>query len=75
MKAAVNGCFAAAQQHTFFGIDHLGRACAVETLGNPDCHVVLRGSIHGPNYDAESVAKAWKTYAPKCPPNPQPRMV
>ena len=75
VKAAVNGCFAAAQQHTFFGIDHLGRACAVETLGNPDCHVVLRGSIHGPNYDAESVAKAWKTYAPKCPPNPQPRMV
>ena len=56
VKAAVNGCFAAAQQHTFFGIDHLGRACAVETLGNPDCHVVLRGSIHGPNYDAESVA-------------------
>ena len=32
VKAAVNGCFAAAQQHTFFGIDHLGRACAVETL-------------------------------------------
>ena len=58
VKAAVNGCFAAAQQHTFFGIDHLGRACAVETLGNPDCHVVLRGSVYGPNYDAESVAKA-----------------
>ena len=58
VKAAVNGCFAAAQQHTFFGIDHLGRACAVETLGNPDCHVVLRGSAYGPNYDAESVAKA-----------------
>ena len=58
VKAAVNGCFAAAQQHTFFGIDHLGRACAVETLGNPDCHVVLRGSIHGPNYDAESVRQA-----------------
>ena len=58
VQAAVNGCFAAAQQHTFFGIDHLGRACAVETLGNPDCHVVLRGSIHGPNYDAESVRQA-----------------
>jgi 3-deoxy-7-phosphoheptulonate synthase len=58
VKAAVNGCFAAAQQHTFFGIDHLGRACAVETLGNPDCHVVLRGSIHGPNYNAESVSHA-----------------
>ena len=58
VKAAVNGCFAAAQQHTFFGIDHLGRACAVETLGNPDCHVVLRGSVYGPNYDAESVRQA-----------------
>ena len=58
LKAAVNGCYAAAQQHTFFGIDHLGRASAVETLGNPDCHVVLRGSSHGPNYDAQSVAQA-----------------
>ena len=55
VRAAVNGCFVAAQQHTFFGIDHIGRACAVETLGNPDCHVVLRGSDHGPNYDADSV--------------------
>ncbi|MBT1173952.1 3-deoxy-7-phosphoheptulonate synthase [Bifidobacterium sp. LC6] len=67
VKAAVNGCFAAAQQHTFFGIDHLGRACAVETLGNPDCHVVLRGSIHGPNYDAASVAKAMDTIRDEMP--------
>ena len=37
---------------------HMGRACAVETLGNPDCHVVLRGSIHGPNYDTASVRRA-----------------
>ena len=58
VKAAVNGCYASAQQHTFFGIDHMGRACAVETLGNPDCHVVLRGSIHGPNYDTASVRRA-----------------
>ncbi len=67
VKAAVNGCFAAAQQHTFFGIDHLGRACAVETLGNPDCHVVLRGSIHRPNYDAESVAKAMEDVRAEMP--------
>ena len=58
VKPAINGCYAAAQRHTFFGIDHRGRACSVETLGNPDCHVVLRGSIHGPNYDARSVAAA-----------------
>lgn len=58
VKAAINGCYAAAQQHGFFGVDHLGRACVVETLGNPDCHVVLRGSSHGPNYDAGSIATA-----------------
>lgn len=67
VKAAVNGCFAAGQQHTFFGIDHLGRACAVETLGNPDCHVVLRGSSNGPNYDAESVAKAMRAVRAEMP--------
>ncbi|MBM6700389.1 3-deoxy-7-phosphoheptulonate synthase [Bifidobacterium pullorum subsp. saeculare] len=58
VKAALNGCYSAAQRHAFFGIDHLGRACSVQTLGNPDCHVVLRGSSHGPNYDAASVAAA-----------------
>ena len=58
VKAAVNSCITAAGQHTFFGIDHLGRACAVETLGNPDCHIVLRGSASGPNYDTQSVADA-----------------
>ena len=58
VKAAINGCYAASQQHGFFGVDHLGRACVVETLGNPDCHVVLRGSSHGPNYDAGSIVAA-----------------
>lgn len=67
VKAAIDGCYTATQQHTFFGIDHLGRACAVETLGNPDCHVVLRGSSHGPNYDAESVEAAMKAIRSEMP--------
>ena len=58
VQAPADSCFAAAQQHTFFGIDHMGRAAVVKTLGNPDCHVVLRGSSSGPNYDADSVATA-----------------
>ncbi|OTA27315.1 3-deoxy-7-phosphoheptulonate synthase [Alloscardovia macacae] len=58
VEVAVDSVYTAAQQHTFFGIDHQGRAAAVETLGNPDCHVVLRGSSSGPNYDAVSVADA-----------------
>ncbi|OZG58720.1 phospho-2-dehydro-3-deoxyheptonate aldolase [Bifidobacterium tissieri] len=67
VKAAINGCYAAAQEHTFFGIDHMGRAAAVETLGNPDCHVVLRGSSHGPNYDAESVRIAMEAVRDEMP--------
>ena len=58
ITAPADSCFAAAQQHTFFGIDHMGRAAVVKTLGNPDCHVVLRGSSNGPNYDAASVKAA-----------------
>ena len=58
ISAPADSCFASAQQHTFFGIDHLGRAAVVKTLGNPDCHVVLRGSTSGPNYSAHDVAEA-----------------
>ena len=57
ISAPADSCFASAQQHTFFGIDHLGRAAVVKTLGNPDCHVVLRGSTSGPNYSAHDVAE------------------
>ena len=34
-----------------------GRSAVVETLGNEDCHVILRGGKE-PNYDAASVAAA-----------------
>lgn len=67
VKAAIDGCYTATQQHTFFGIDHLGRASAVETLGNPDCHVVLRGSSSGPNYDKDSVREAMVTIRAQMP--------
>ena len=67
VKAASDSCFAAAQQHTFFGIDHMGRAAVVKTLGNPDCHVVLRGSSSGPNYSKEDVAAALETIHNRMP--------
>ena len=67
VKAASDSCFAAAQQHTFFGIDHLGRAAVVKTLGNPDCHVVLRGASSGPNYAKEDIAAALETIRNRMP--------
>lgn len=56
VQVAVDGTRAAAASHVFPGTDLDGRAALVETAGNPDCHVILRGGTDGPNYDAETVA-------------------
>jgi 3-deoxy-7-phosphoheptulonate synthase len=55
---AVDAIKAAAVPHVFTGIDHDGAPAILHTRGNPDCHLVLRGSDSGPNYDADSVAGA-----------------
>ncbi len=56
MQCAVNAIRAARQSQTFFGISDDGRAAAVRTRGNPDCHIVLRGGASGPNYSAAHLA-------------------
>ena len=44
--------------HQHFGIDDLGHPALLQTRGNPDTHLVLRGGHGAPNYDAASVAVA-----------------
>ncbi|MDX6264620.1 MAG: 3-deoxy-7-phosphoheptulonate synthase [Kribbellaceae bacterium] len=58
IATAVDAIKAAAVPHVFTGIDHDGAPAILHTRGNPDCHLVLRGSDGGPNYDAGSVAGA-----------------
>ncbi len=58
VQAAIDGVNAAAAEHVFFGVDDFGNAAVVETVGNGDCHVILRGGRAGTNYDAASVAAA-----------------
>ncbi|MCK0113221.1 3-deoxy-7-phosphoheptulonate synthase [Ornithinimicrobium sp. F0845] len=58
VQVAVDACVAAGAPQTFLGVDEDGRAALVETEGNPDGHVILRGGRGGPNYDAVSVAAA-----------------
>lgn len=48
----------AAHPHRHFGMDAQGYPAIIETLGNPDTHLVLRGGHQGPNYDAQSIALA-----------------
>jgi len=40
------------------GVTSQGLAAIVETRGNKDCHIVLRGSDKGPNYDSKSISEA-----------------
>src|SRR5689334_20552044 len=55
IQVAVDGVKAAAAQHVFFGMDDMGRGALVNTVGNEDCHVILRGGTAGPNYGADAV--------------------
>lgn len=54
---ATDAMRSAAHPHQHFGIDPQGRPSLVQTQGNPDTHLVLRGGHSGPNHDAESVRK------------------
>jgi 3-deoxy-7-phosphoheptulonate synthase len=59
IKIAVDAIQAAARPHHFLSIHKTGQVAIVETHGNDDCHVILRGGKQ-PNYDAEHVARACK---------------
>ena len=59
IKIATDAIQAAARPHHFLSVHKNGQVAIVETAGNPDCHVILRGG-KGPNYDADSVAAACK---------------
>ncbi|MFE8070608.1 3-deoxy-7-phosphoheptulonate synthase [Marinobacteraceae bacterium S3BR75-40.1] len=58
LAAAINGMKAAAQGHHGLGLDADGHVAMLDTAGNPDTHVVLRGGRGITNYDADSIARA-----------------
>ncbi|HCS42732.1 MAG TPA: 3-deoxy-7-phosphoheptulonate synthase, partial [Pseudomonas sp.] len=47
----------AAHPHRHFGVDSQGHPAIIQTPGNADTHLVLRGGHRGPNYDRENVAQ------------------
>ena len=59
IKIATDAIQAAAGAHHFLSVHKNGQVAIVQTRGNKDCHVILRGG-RAPNYDAESVALACK---------------
>jgi 3-deoxy-7-phosphoheptulonate synthase len=57
VKVALDAIVAAQQCHHFLSVHKNGQVAIVETRGNPDCHLILRGGLK-PNFDAASVAAA-----------------
>jgi 3-deoxy-7-phosphoheptulonate synthase len=59
IKIATDAIQAAAGGHHFLSVHKNGQVAIVQTKGNRDCHVILRGG-KAPNFDAASVAAACK---------------
>ena len=57
IKIATDAIQAAAGGHHFLSVHKNGQVAIVQTNGNKDCHVILRGG-KAPNFDAKSVAEA-----------------
>lgn len=55
VRIAIEGVLAAKHPHRFLGVSEQGLAAIVETSGNPDCHIILRGGETGPNYASSFV--------------------
>ncbi|MDE1513955.1 MULTISPECIES: 3-deoxy-7-phosphoheptulonate synthase AroG [Vibrio] len=54
IKIAADAIRSAGASHHFLSVTKFGHSAIVETAGNPDCHIILRGGKQ-PNYSAEHV--------------------
>ncbi len=57
LKIATDAIQAASRAHHFLSVHKNGQVAIVQTKGNKDCHVILRGG-KTPNFDAAGVAAA-----------------
>jgi len=57
LRIALDAIRSASQPHHFLSVTKGGHSAIVRTLGNEDCHVILRGG-KVPNFDAASVEAA-----------------
>ncbi|WP_444995128.1 3-deoxy-7-phosphoheptulonate synthase AroG [Aliikangiella sp. IMCC44359] len=54
IKIAIDAIGAASSPHHFLSVTKYGHSAIVQTAGNSDCHIILRGGKE-PNYDKENV--------------------
>jgi len=56
IKVAIDAINAAGSPHCFLSVTKYGHSAIVETSGNADCHIILRGGKE-PNYSAQHVSE------------------
>ncbi|GLX76848.1 phospho-2-dehydro-3-deoxyheptonate aldolase [Thalassotalea insulae] len=62
IKIAIDAIGSASASHHFLSVTKYGHSAIVQTTGNKDCHIILRGGKK-PNYDAESVQQVTEQLA------------
>lgn len=55
INIAINAMESSAMKHHFIGVNQQGQSCIIESIGNPNSHLILRGGLT-PNYDSETIA-------------------
>ncbi|MFN3582016.1 MAG: 3-deoxy-7-phosphoheptulonate synthase, partial [Pseudomonas sp.] len=63
LAIACDAMRSAAHPHQHLGMDEQGGPALIQTRGNADTHLVLRGGNGGPNYQPEAVAAASQALA------------
>ena len=60
IQSCINAIKAASSEHAFLGIDNSGMPKIINTKGNKNCHIILRGGKNLPNYYITDVIKTKK---------------
>jgi 3-deoxy-7-phosphoheptulonate synthase len=58
LQIAIDAIISASCPHCFLSVTKQGVSAIVSTTGNKSCHLILRGSTEGPNYDEQHIAEA-----------------
>ena len=58
VQVAIDAIGSSLHPHRFLSVTKQSVAAIVETRGNPECHVILRGGKNGPNFSAKDVDAA-----------------
>tara|TARA_Y200000002_G_C22613135_1_gene634771 strand:+ start:148 stop:1212 length:1065 start_codon:yes stop_codon:yes gene_type:complete len=60
VQVAIDALKAVGHPHQFLGVTEQSLAAIISTKGNKTCHVILRGSSTGTNYDKKNVLETYK---------------